>query len=46
MEIPGIIAALMMSIRTIYEDRMLQVELDGYTEYAEEVRYELIPSTW
>ena len=44
--IPGLLAALMMLIRTIYEDSMLQKELPGYTEYAQTVRYRLFPKIW
>lgn len=41
--IPGLLAALMMLIRTILEDKMLQVELAGYDEYVQQVRYRLFP---
>jgi protein-S-isoprenylcysteine O-methyltransferase Ste14 len=44
--IPGLLAALMMLIRTVCEDRMLQKELPGYTEYAQTVRYRLFPKIW
>jgi len=44
--IPGLLAALLMFIRTIYEDRMLQAELPGYAEYARQVRYRLFPAIW
>jgi protein-S-isoprenylcysteine O-methyltransferase Ste14 len=44
--VPGLLAALMMFIRTIYEDRMLQAELFGYTKYAQDVRYRLFPGIW
>jgi protein-S-isoprenylcysteine O-methyltransferase Ste14 len=44
--IPGILAALMMFLRTVYEDRMLHTELLGYTEYAQEVRYRLFSGIW
>jgi protein-S-isoprenylcysteine O-methyltransferase Ste14 len=44
--IPGLLAALMMLIRTINEDRMLLAELTGYKEYANEVRYRLFPGIW
>lgn len=44
--IPGLLAALMMFIRTIYEDRMLHAELPGYAEYAQQVRYRLFPGIW
>jgi protein-S-isoprenylcysteine O-methyltransferase Ste14 len=44
--IPGLLAALMMFIRTVYEDRMLHAELPGYTEYAQQVHYRLFPGIW
>lgn len=44
--IPGLLAAGMMLLRTVYEDRMLQTELSGYDEYAQQVRYRLFPGIW
>jgi protein-S-isoprenylcysteine O-methyltransferase Ste14 len=44
--LPGLLAALMMFIRTVYEDRMLQAELPGYKDYAQQVRYRLFPGIW
>ena len=44
--IPGLLAALMMFIRTAYEDRMLHAELPGYAEYAQQIRYRLFPGIW
>lgn len=44
--IPGLLAALTMFVRTVYEDRMLQAELPGYAEYARQVRYRLFPGIW
>jgi protein-S-isoprenylcysteine O-methyltransferase Ste14 len=32
--------------RTCIEDRMLREELDGYLEYAERVRFRLLPGIW
>jgi protein-S-isoprenylcysteine O-methyltransferase Ste14 len=42
----GALAALSLIIRTALEDRMLQEELDGYSEYAERTRYRLLPGVW
>lgn len=42
----GALAALSLIIRTALEDRMLQEELDGYREYAERIRYRLLPRVW
>lgn len=44
--IPGMLAALLMFIRTVYEDRMLLAELEGYSDYAREVRWRLFPGVW
>ena len=37
---------LLMVIRTSLEDRTLHTELDGYSEYAKQVKYRLIPGIW
>jgi protein-S-isoprenylcysteine O-methyltransferase Ste14 len=44
--IPGLLAALMMFVRTVHEDRMLQAELPGYVEYSHQVCYRLFPGIW
>jgi protein-S-isoprenylcysteine O-methyltransferase Ste14 len=44
--VPGLIAAILMAIRTAFEDRFLQAELPGYREYARQVRYRLVPGVW
>lgn len=44
--IPGIIAAVLMIVRTALEDRTLQSELPGYSDYVQKVRYRLIPGIW
>ncbi len=44
--IPGVVAALLMSLRTSLEDRTLQAELPGYLDYIQEVRYRLVPGVW
>ncbi len=41
----GIYAVLFM-IRTSLEDRTLHEELDGYAEYAQQVKYKLFPGIW
>jgi protein-S-isoprenylcysteine O-methyltransferase Ste14 len=41
----GLIACLLV-IRTALEDRTLQDELSGYKEYAQRVRYRLLPGVW
>jgi protein-S-isoprenylcysteine O-methyltransferase Ste14 len=44
--IPSIIVIAFTIIRTALEDRTLQEELPGYTQYAESVRYRLVPGLW
>jgi protein-S-isoprenylcysteine O-methyltransferase Ste14 len=44
--VPGITAATLMGIRTSFEDRMLQAELPGYRDYAQQVGYRLLPGVW
>ncbi|MFC2124198.1 methyltransferase family protein [Bacteroidota bacterium] len=42
----GIITLIAVIIRTYFEDKTLQNELDGYKEYTEKVRFRLIPGVW
>ena len=44
--IPIAVLELLIVIRTLLEDRMLQAELPGYAEYATKVRFRLIPCVW
>jgi protein-S-isoprenylcysteine O-methyltransferase Ste14 len=44
--IPGALAAAFFVLRTELEDRTLHRELDGYQEYAQRVRYRLVPGVW
>jgi len=44
--IPALYLAIVMVIRTSLEDRALQNELDGYRDYAGQVRYRLLPGVW
>lgn len=44
--IPTVIVIVLMVIRTALEDRMLMEELPGYSEYAQKVRYRLLPGVW
>jgi protein-S-isoprenylcysteine O-methyltransferase Ste14 len=41
----GLIACLLV-VRTVLEDRTLQDELPGYSDYARRVRYRLLPGIW
>ena len=42
----GGIGALLLIVRTALEDKTLQAELAGYKEYAQQVRYRLLPGIW
>jgi protein-S-isoprenylcysteine O-methyltransferase Ste14 len=44
--IPVAITLLIIFIRTRLEDRALQEKLEGYQDYAQKVRYRLIPGVW
>jgi protein-S-isoprenylcysteine O-methyltransferase Ste14 len=40
------LTACAMVVRTMFEDRTLQDDLEGYKEYAQQVRYRLLPWIW
>jgi len=44
--IAGVLGALLVVVRTALEDRTLQKELEGYTEYTQQTRYRLLPGVW
>jgi protein-S-isoprenylcysteine O-methyltransferase Ste14 len=44
--VPASVTYLFLVVRTVLEDRMLQAELPGYKEYAQRVRYRLLPGVW
>jgi len=44
--IPAVVASLISVIRTVLEDQTLQEELPGYRDYAQHVRYRLIPGIY
>jgi protein-S-isoprenylcysteine O-methyltransferase Ste14 len=44
--IAGVLAALLVVVRTALEDRTLQKELEGYGEYTQQTRYRLLPGVW
>jgi protein-S-isoprenylcysteine O-methyltransferase Ste14 len=44
--IPAGVMILLLIVRTSLEDRTLRNELEGYTEYAQRVRYRLFPGVW
>jgi protein-S-isoprenylcysteine O-methyltransferase Ste14 len=44
--IPAGLGVIAIVVRTALEDRMLQEELPGYAEYAQQTRYRLLPGVW
>jgi protein-S-isoprenylcysteine O-methyltransferase Ste14 len=44
--VPAGLTAIALVARTVLEDKTLQAELDGYQEYARQVRYRLLPGVW
>lgn len=44
--IPALILCAVLVLRTALEDRTLQAELPGYADYAQRVRYRLLPLIW
>jgi protein-S-isoprenylcysteine O-methyltransferase Ste14 len=44
--IPGLLISGLFVLRTGLEDRMLRQELEGYSDYAQCVRYRLLPGIW
>jgi len=44
--IPAFINITLFILRTSIEDKTLQEELPGYKEYAQKVRYRLLPGVW
>jgi protein-S-isoprenylcysteine O-methyltransferase Ste14 len=44
--IPAALALLVMTLRTALEDRFLRLNLPGYQNYSETVRFRLIPGVW
>ena len=44
--IPSVLGAVLLVLRTALEDRTLQAELAGYTDYVRKVPYRLLPGIW
>jgi protein-S-isoprenylcysteine O-methyltransferase Ste14 len=45
--VPAVFIAVVLVIRTVLEDRILQEELPGYKEYAtQKTKYRLLPGVW
>jgi len=44
--IPAVLTVYAIFVRTTLEDKSLQNGLDGYKDYAQQVRYRLLPAVW
>jgi protein-S-isoprenylcysteine O-methyltransferase Ste14 len=44
--VPVAVGGMVIVVRTVLEDRLLQNELEGYKDYAARVRYKLLPGVW
>ena len=44
--IPVILSVILLITRTVLEDKTLKIELKGYPEYAQKIRYRIIPFIW
>ncbi|MDY6875107.1 MAG: isoprenylcysteine carboxylmethyltransferase family protein [Chloroflexota bacterium] len=44
--IPAGLTMCLLVVRTAFEDKTLLEELDGYTEYAQQTQYRLLPGIW
>jgi protein-S-isoprenylcysteine O-methyltransferase Ste14 len=44
--VPAILLFPLFVTRTVWEDRTLRAELPGYEEYAQRVRFRLVPGVW
>jgi protein-S-isoprenylcysteine O-methyltransferase Ste14 len=42
----SLLIVVLLVVRTYLEDKTLQAELDGYTEYTAKIRYRLLPGVW
>lgn len=43
---PGALFTVLIGVRAVLEERMLRAELVGYVDYANRVRYRLVPYLW
>ncbi len=44
--IPGFVMTIFLAIMTAGEEKMMQVELDGYEDYKKKVKSRFIPFIW
>ena len=42
----GILLVLLLAIRSVGEEKLLEKELEGYTDYKKKVKYRLVPFIW
>lgn len=42
----GVVRCVILGVRTVLEDALLQQKLSGYAEYAHKVRYKWVPLVW
>jgi protein-S-isoprenylcysteine O-methyltransferase Ste14 len=40
------VLVLLLAIRTVFEERLLERNLSGYREYQQRVRYRFFPFVW
>jgi len=45
-ELSGLALAVLLMARILGEEKMLKLELEGYREYTQVVRYRLVPYLW
>jgi protein-S-isoprenylcysteine O-methyltransferase Ste14 len=43
---PALLIAVLLTVRTVFEDRMLTAQLPGYRDYASSVTRRLVPGIW
>jgi len=44
--LPAVLLIILVIIRTSLEDSILKIKLEGYKEYAERVKFRLLPLIW
>ena len=42
----SVLSTTLLILRTVLEDRLLMTELNGYVDYARQVRFRLFPGLW
>lgn len=44
--VPALLSSVALLVRTALEDRVLHAELPGYSDYARQTRFRLVPGVW